>query len=94
MAINSVAQTDAVKVASPAPLTNANQTQSAAKEPTPAKTLQAVKDSVQISSAAEEAAKTAAQNAQKAGRADIIAKEDAAKMAQQGNKPSSILQPK
>jgi hypothetical protein len=72
MAVNSVAQTDAVKVASPAPSTNANQTQSAAKEPTPAKTQPAVKDTVQISSAAEEAAK----------------------MAQQGNKQSSILQPK
>ena len=91
MAINPVAQTDAVKVASQAVLTKANQTQSEAKEPTPTKTQPAVKDTVQISAAAEESAKTAAQ---KAGRADQIAKEDAAKAAQQGNKPSSILQPK
>ena len=72
MAINAVLQNDAAKVASQAALTNANQTKSAAKEPTPEKTQPAVKDTVQITSAAEEAAKA----------------------VQQGNKPSSILQPK
>lgn len=70
MAINSVAQTDTAKAASQAALTNANQTQSAAKDPAPAKA--AVKDTVQISTAAGEAAKA----------------------AQQGNKTTSILQPK
>ena len=99
MAINQVAQTDAAKVASQAALVNANQTQPAAQEPTPAKTQPTVTDTVQISTAAQEAAETAAQTAQEANHGDrqaqkLLAKEAAEKAVLEGNNKPSILNPK
>ena len=98
MALNPVAPTDAAKVDSQTAAIHALQIQSAAKELTPAKTQPAATDSVQISTAAHEAAETAAQTAQEASRGDrqaqrLLAKEAAAKAALQGNNQSSILRP-
>ncbi len=101
MAINPVAQTNAAKVASQAALANANQAQPAAQEPAPANTQPtvAVKDTVQISTAAQEAAETAAQTAQEANHGDrqaqkLLAKHEAEKAVLEGSNKPSILNPK
>jgi hypothetical protein len=97
MAINPVAQTDTAKVATQAAATNTNQTQPVAKEQTPAKTQPAaVTDTVKISTTAQEAAETAVQTIQEASRGDrqaqrLLAKEAAAKAAEQGNLQASPL---
>jgi len=102
MAINPVSQIDVSKVAAQAvAAANTSQTQAAAKESAPAKTqpAAAVTDTVKISTAAEEAAETAAKTAQEAGRGDrqaqrLLAKEAAAKVAEQGSNKPSILSAK
>ena len=102
MAINPVAQADASQVAAQAvAAANTNQTQPAAQEAAPANTqpAAAVTDTVKISTAAQEAAETAAQTAQEANHGDrqaqrLLAKHDAEKAVLEGNKQTSILQPK
>jgi hypothetical protein len=97
MAINPVAQTDAAKVAAQAAAADTNQTKPAAKEQAPAKAQPAaVTDTVKISTAAQEAAETAVQTTQEASRGDrqaqkLLAKEAAAKAAEQGNQKASPL---
>jgi len=106
MAINPISQTDASQVAAQAVAgANTNQTQPAAKEPTPAKIQPSatVTDTVQISSSAsalmQEVQETRAQTAQEAGRGDrqaqkLLVKEEAAKAVLEGSNKPPILQPK
>jgi hypothetical protein len=100
MAINPVAQTDTAKAAAQTAAVNTNQTPPSAKEPAPAKP-QPVTDTVQISTSAkavmQEVQETTAQTAQEANGGDrqaqrLLAKEAAARVAEQGNnKPSPFL---
>jgi hypothetical protein len=103
MTINPVAQNDAAKVAAQAAAVNANQSQSATPVPAPVKPQPATTDTVLISNSAkammQEAQETATQTVQEASRGDrqalrLLAKEAAAKAANEGSNQSSPLNPK